>query len=350
MRNNIRIVFILDHPLMGYRFPFYQQLIEKGYSVTVFHSGKMKTNQNIPQVIVKKIEFFGVNFRKLPNLKTFDIVVHMQNIRVVNLWLLTLNPFKSYKVIHWGIGVSSSKGLSLKKDLMARLRAFLARFSSAQILYSDFPLPLFPEKVLRKTFVANNTIYNSNPQDFSDQQKDSFLFIGSLNKRKGLELLIEAFLSIKEKDAMGSKLIIVGDGPEREQLSKLAANNKFSGSIDFLGNISDQKTKEQLFKKSWISISPLQAGLSVLESFSYGVPFISFENAISGGEHLNIKDGFNGFLVNSKEELVEKMFVIMNDRVIANKMGNNAYKFYMENRQMSHMVNTFDEAFKFVLQ
>ena len=144
------------------------------------------------------------------------------------------------------------------------------------------------------------------------------------------------------------QLDIIGDGEEKERLKELSIKLGIEENINFLGRIYSPEEKQVYFKKAIASISPKQAGLSVLESFSYGVPFIAYENAISGGEHLNIKNGFNGFLLHSQKELANILKQLYRDRALSKKLGNNAYEYYRSKRQMKHMVNTFDSAFKYV--
>jgi glycosyltransferase involved in cell wall biosynthesis len=344
-----KVAFILDHKLMNYRLPFFEHLASRGYDVTVFHIGdKLTSDLYFKEVICKSKKIFFFEYRKLPNMNIFDIVVCMQNLRILNLWTKTFTPFKKYKLIHWGIGVSSSNGLILKYTLASSLRNFVSFFASAQILYSAFPLSLFIKKVQDKTFIANNTVFNSKPIDCSAIEKKYILFIGSLTKRKGLQILINTFNKLNELN--NKKLIIIGNGPEKKALMKFSENFERPQSIIFTGNIKDSKMKEYYFKSAIVCVSPLQAGLSILESFSYGVPFIAFEKAISGGEHLNIKNGYNGFLVNSEEELKSKLSLLINDVKLSSLLGNNSYEYYIEKRQMKHMIDSFVKAFNYVLK
>lgn len=347
------VCFILDHKLMSYRVPFFKQLYENGISVTICHIGShkvIKSSDAIKEILLKEKRIFKFEYRTLPKLSNYDIVVHMQNLRILNFWLLTLSPFRKYKLIHWGIGVSSAKGLFLKKNIISRMRNFLASFASAQMLYSEFPLPLFSKKVKQKTFIAHNTVYNPEFQDYSGHKKNSFLFIGSLNKRKGLEDLLGAFAKMGKKSGRELKLIIIGDGEEKERLKKLSVSLQINDIVEFKGRINDQEIKEGYFASAIASVSPKQAGLSVLESFSYGIPFICYKNAISGGEHLNIVDNKNGFLVESQEELSRVLLNLEGNRRLARELGHNAYLFYKERRQMKDMVNSFRKAFEYVLK
>ena len=349
--NILSVCFILDHVLMPYRLPFFEGIVEKGFSVTVMHTGKvMYSNSKVKEHILQKKTFAKFEYRKLPNISNYDIVVHMQNLRILNFWILTLNPFRNFKLIHWGIGTSSSNGLKLKKNFISLLRNFLATFSSAQVLYTDYALPLFSNFVRNKTFIANNTIFNPNFKDLSLFKKNCFIFIGSLNKRKCIEILINSFCHAQNIGIGKLELLIIGDGPEKQQLQILVDKLQINDSVKFLGSVSNFKLKEKYFQRALACISPKQAGLSVLESFSYGVPFICFKDAISGGEHLNILNGNNGYLVNSNHEIVEKMVMLDRNRDLAKSLGHNAFLFYKNKMQMSNMINDFVKSFHFVLQ
>lgn len=353
MIERVKVGFILDHNLMGYRLPFFEQLSERNIDITVFHAGKKI--ENVPylnQIVVKKTKILFFEYRDLPSLREFDVVVHMQNMRIINLWLLTFNSLRSFKLVHWGIGVSSAKGLSLRKSMSTYLRNFIAKLASAQVLYSDFPLPLFSAQVRRKTFIANNTIYNPKPVDQSKHEKTTIVFIGSLNDRKRLDILLRAYSVYRKcvNVVKLTKLVIIGDGPSKEKLMDISASLGINQFVLFAGNVSESKEKENYFKDAVVSISPLQAGLSVLESFSYGVPFISYTNAVSGGEHLNIKNDFNGYLVDSEAELVNHMINLNDDPKLGAKLGSNAFEYYKEHRSMKKMVGGFESAFQYVLK
>lgn len=345
-----RVTFILDHKLMAYRTPFFEQLAKRNFDITIIHPGTITDSKFYSQqTAISKPIGLGFEYRKCNTKVKADIVVHMQNIRIINVWLNTVNPFKKYKLIHWGIGTSSAKGLSLNKTTTSRIRNFLTRFSSALILYSDYPVPLFSKSLHKKIFISNNTIYNPSMNDFSSQAKNSLLFIGTLNKRKGLDVLLLSFKEvISSNQNPNLKLNIIGEGEEGNRLEQLAFDLNIESQVNFLGRISSSTEKEIYFKRAYACISPKQAGLSVLESFSYGVPFIAYKNAISGGEHLNIQNNYNGYLVDNQIELSEVLLKIVLDKENTKRLGANAYKYYKEERQMSHMVDSFVEAFNYV--
>lgn len=346
-----RVVFILDHNLMHYRMPLFDFLQRRGYEILVIHSGNEIKNSCFKQLIVKEYKFGPLFFKKLPILKHFDVVIQMQNIRYINTWLLSFNLIKTKNLIDWTIGTSTSKGLSKKIGLLDKCRNFLSNFSNATILYSDFARFKFSVKNQQKIFIANNTVYNPSAENLSCEDKDGFLFIGSLNRRKGIDLLLESFKTYIStiKDPTIKYLYIIGKGEMLNMVREYAKLNNLEDHIIILGEVNDPIIKKAYFRKSIINISPNQAGLSVLESFSFGVPFITKENAISGGEHLNIKNGYNGFLLRNDEDLLQMMKFTNKKIEEVKNMGHNAYEYYVKERDFKLMVNTFSQAIEFAL-
>lgn len=348
-----KICFVLDHNLKEYRVPLFNHLNELGFEVTVMHPGPIVNGISFPaQIITSPKKIFFLHYRSLKNLNVYDIVVFMQNLRMLDLWIHTLNPFKRFKIIHWGIGASSANGLTLKRNYISALRDLLSRTVSALILYSSAPLPLFSNKVISKSFVANNTVESNVNKWYSEESKNTIIFIGTLNKRKGLDILIRAFSVYLNgcKPKTLDKLVIIGDGVEKDKLCNLVTQLKIEDNVIFTGKITSEEQKVAYFKNAAISVSLTQAGLSVLECFSYGIPFVCFKNAISGGEHLNIQNGVNGYLIESIDELISLLIELDLKPQLIRKLSKNAFDFYHNERNMSQMVNVFVKAFKFVNQ
>ncbi|HAS6628211.1 glycosyltransferase family 4 protein [Vibrio parahaemolyticus] len=345
--NKKNICIILDHELKNYRLAFFNALADNFNNVHVIHPGSkdfIDLKFSHESVKVKKNKFF--EFRVYPDLNDYDIVVHMQNIRIINLWLLSLNPFKKYSLYHWGIGWSSSKGLDRDNLVIYILRCFLMLISNGTIFYSNTIRNRYPKFIKHKTYVAPNTISNNLTMDCSGLEKDCFIFIGTLNSRKGLDELIDAY----SRYVLNSKynifnLIIIGDGAYKETLRRLILEKGLSDKVEMVGAISSESEKVKYFKRAVACVSPRQAGLSILESFSYGVPFICYKNAISGGEHFNIDNGKNGFLVKNVNELYYILLKLSNDPDLYRSLGKHAFDFYTSGRTIEHMVNGFCEAF-----
>ena len=115
-------------------------------------------------------------------------------------------------------------------------------------------------------------------------------------------------------------------------------------------SIYDNKEKAKYFARSYACISPLQAGLSVLESMGYGVPFITIKDAITGGEVFNIHNGVDGITMDSIEELKDVIADVFNNKQKFLDYGLNAKAFYNQYRKPEDMADGLWNAIQYVLQ
>lgn len=123
-------------------------------------------------------------------------------------------------------------------------------------------------------------------------RKPVAIFVGRLSVEKGVANLLQAWAQIQTPYA---RLLIVGDGPERETLEELTRSLKLQG-VKFLGFVSRQD-QEDLWKEAAVSIVPSiweePFGMVVLEAWAKGRPVIA--HRIGALPEL-IADGENGFL------------------------------------------------------
>lgn len=111
---------------------------------------------------------------------------------------------------------------------------------------------------------------------------DYYVFIGALDKRKGVDLAINVF------NAQKKKLIVIGDGRERNNLEKIAGR-----SIEFTGFISEKKKIHYLKSARGFVFPSIDEdfGIAPVEAMAHGVPVIAF---YSGGLRETIIDGETG--------------------------------------------------------
>ncbi len=141
-------------------------------------------------------------------------------------------------------------------------------------------------------------------------------YIGNLEKIKGVSLLINAFNEIKI-DGYKIKLLIIGKGPEREKLEKIADDN-----VEFLGDI-DYKFMPSIYKQSDIivlpSLWPEPLSRVLLEALYFGKPIIATN---VGGNSEVVIDGENGFLVEPKiDEMKGKLEILIDNPKLRKQMG-----------------------------
>ncbi len=348
-------VLILYNQLFHYRIPIFKIIAEKveltvAYSIGV--ESKNDLNFNTHFLPIYKFGRFVIhknNIHKLCN--NFNIVIAYGDIGWLSLSTLAFRKKRRYKVILWSPGVSAS--YNKKFDTVTKwdtVRDFFYKRADALIFYTDYPINKYKNRGFdsEKLFVAINTVEVYNNKLNNKIKKDSLLFIGSLYSQKGILTLLENYKSAFEINHDILPLNIVGGGTELEKVKTWIIENDFSKKIFLVGPIYDIEEKSLYFKKAVACISPTQAGLSVLESFGYGVPFITMNDSITGGERLNILDGFNGILLNKLSEIKKVIIDISNDRDKYIKMGENAKNYYNNRTKPVDMAKGLLDAIEFV--
>ncbi len=224
--------------------------------------------------------------------------------------------------------------------------------SEANIFYTDTPIKQWEARHQnpKKFFVAHNTV-EVLPTSLSQTNKQYFLFVGTLYKQKGVDVLIDAynnaFTNSSKRDF--PQLLIVGSGTGEQILKQKVNELRLERQIKFLGAIYEESELASLFTQAIICISPNQAGLSVLKSMGYGVPYVTQKNAITGGEILNIENGINGIIYDDVSELSQILQDASNNRDKYISMGNEAYHYYHTQATPQIMANGVINAVNYVI-
>ncbi|MDZ7361452.1 MAG: glycosyltransferase [candidate division KSB1 bacterium] len=130
---------------------------------------------------------------------------------------------------------------------------------------------------------------------FSDIFEDYFVYYGRLSEEKGILTLLRAMPNVSR-----SKLVIIGEGPQRAELENFVAAHKLSNVV-FAGSKSGRELTRLVSRarfvvvpSEWYDNSPLV----IYESFSMGRPVIA---TTLGGMPELIEDGVNGRLFAPKD-------------------------------------------------
>lgn len=122
-----------------------------------------------------------------------------------------------------------------------------------------------------RVYVKPN-FYPGCPQPLAwNRRKDYAIFAGRLTPEKGIEGLIRAWLQWGEP---APELRVLGDGPLRESLERLAAS-KPEVPIQFFGQVSSQDAEREIAGGKLLilpSIGFETFGMVVLEAFAFGTP------------------------------------------------------------------------------
>ncbi|MBI5575798.1 MAG: glycosyltransferase family 4 protein [Deltaproteobacteria bacterium] len=173
--------------------------------------------------------------------------------------------------------------------------------------------------------------------------------VGRLVEQKGFVYLIKA-VGILGARGIKTRLIIIGDGPLREELEREAAGIGeyaaviFAGRVPHKETIATMKASDALVAPSVISANGDRDGIPnvVLEAMACGIPVVGTN--VSGIPEVVI-DGKTGFLVDSgdPEELADALEKIHRDPDSGKHMGREGRGFVEEHFDVGKNVEEFIE-------
>lgn len=236
--------------LTGYSLKFWQSLDLSGYSLIISST-------------------FGYNSKYI-NSKG---ILHLSYIHAFPFWLYDPNFQEHYLP---GFLRSRVKNIDLDSS----------RASDVLIANSKFTQRLIKHYYHRDSVLIYPPIEIPSFHILKKKSPRHYIFFSRLDKQKGPDLAIQAF------NRLGKLLYVIGDGPMRNYLHRLARAN-----IVFLGHLSgDELTEYFLRAKAVIYCSVNEAfGMAPVEAMAYGIPIIAYA---SGGVKETIVGGKTGIFFN----------------------------------------------------
>lgn len=150
-----------------------------------------------------------------------------------------------------------------------------------------------------------------------------FIAIGRMVPYKGYEFLIKTF------NELPYELTLVGQGPLKAQLQKLAKPN-----IRFVGEISEDKKFELLQSSDALIMSSINRaeayGMTIVEAFSIGLPVIAAN--LDTGVSFLVRDGITGlkFPINDVGALTDRVELLKSDRALQDKLSQGCLAFFLK--------------------
>jgi len=168
--------------------------------------------------------------------------------------------------------------------------------------------------------------------------------VGRLAAVKNIALLIRAFAPLAARWPQLS-LSIVGDGPERGALEKLAVELGLTGAVHFLGFRSD--IDELLAQSDVFVLTSLSEGIpmSILEAMKSGLPVVATR---VGGVPATVADGETGVLVDSGDEraLTRALATLIEHPRSAQAMGEAGHARAAAQFSVDAMVSAYESVYR----
>jgi len=231
-------------------------------------------------------------------------------------------------------------------------------FTEKLICTSDFVkeehLKLIPEQKEKIIRIYNGVeVFRSQAYSLRKSIRNSFgmnddsILLGMVArfaKIKNQEFLIEAISDLIKTCEKSFKLLIIGDGPEREHLLLKTRELAIDDYVIIKENNFSINNYYEAFD-IFVNCSLFEScSLAILEAMSHALPVIASDVGGNGEIVLNDKTGFL-FPLNNKKEFVEKLKMLLYDQKLRTKFGNNGRDNIIEKFDIQNTVQEYQWLF-----
>ena len=188
----------------------------------------------------------------------------------------------------------------------------LADNLKANNLKSDIKIVYNPVNIYKFCPALNEETKNELKSSLKINGK-SLVYMGRVSYEKSIDQVIKAVLIVSKK-IKDIKLIIIGDGPEKNNLIKLTKDLGLENNIIFTGFIYGDDLVKALQASDIFLLGSKSENmpLAVLEAMSTGLPILSVSSL---GMLEIVKNEENGFLLppDNPQEMANKIMELIND-------------------------------------
>ena len=287
----------------------------------------MEKGVYVHRIFWRKIRFLGIMLfwmkiflllkRVNPN------IIHVQSVGIGISAFLSKKILKKPYIV-WGRGSEVYLPWMFKKQIS---KLVLKNADAVIALTEDM------KKEIKKSYdidisVIPNGINLKNFENISKEKirsKDGkiILFVGTLRPVKGVRYLIEAMKIIRQRNP-NTRLMLVGDGEDREKLEGLVGEFDLKKCVSFVGRVQNEKVPVYMAASDVFVLPSLSEGFPVvsLEAMASGLPIIATN---VGGLPEVVQNGENGFLIEPRnsEEIAEKILLILRDNRLRERISRN---------------------------
>jgi glycosyltransferase involved in cell wall biosynthesis len=170
----------------------------------------------------------------------------------------------------------------------------------------------------------------------------TFIAVGRLARIKNHELMIRAFRALGDAR---SRLLLVGDGPERAVLEALARELGLESRMQFLGfrrDVADLLAASDAFL---VSSDHEGVSIAVLEAMRAGLPVIGTR---VGGMAETVKDGRTGLLVTQGDvdSMARAMRLLVESPEERKRLGSEGRRYLESEFSIENMVSRYERVYR----
>lgn len=315
-----------------------ESLISKGHQVTIVTTGTVENEYELPKGahrIISDIQGEEITNSRITNLKN-------RYCKLRGIWksekpdvIVSFIGKNNFMAILTAWGLKTPVVVSVRgepnEEYYSRIMEFLAKTlmgkATGIILQTPDAVNYFPRWIQKKTIILGNPL---NPNFIGDyyigEKVDEIVSVGRMDLNKNHKLIIDAFYQISG-DFPDVKLILYGDGEEREKLIKYVGNGPCKERIFMPGAVTNIKEKIQKAKLFVLSSNTEGMPNALMEALALGIPCVATD-CPCGGPKMLMEGKENGILVpvGDSIKMAEAMRIILQDKELWDKYSRNAYE------------------------
>lgn len=359
-----RVLFVatVTNHINTFHIPYLKWFKEQGYEVHVASKGEEKIEYcdkhfNIP------FERFPLKFKNLKAYKELKKIINDNKYEIIHCHtpvggvltrLAAKKARKKYntRVIYTAHGFHFYKGAPILNWLLYYpIEKVCARWTDCLITINKEDYELAKRKFNKVRNIKHVHGVGMNPErlekNLSQEEKEEvreeleikkddivFSYIAELNLNKNQMILIKTMEELK-KEKPNIKLILIGDGPLKEEYKEYVKNNNLEDIVRFLGKRQD--INELLSITDIYLASSKREGLpvNIMEAMYKSLPIIATDNR---GHRELVEDEVNGFVVKKQKKMKEKIREILNKKELSKNLAEQS-----KNKSEKYTINSIFE-------
>jgi len=249
----------------------------------------------------------------------------------------------------------------LKQWFLMHIRKYVYAKADATMNYSTVAYDILPSYGVDKkniyvtynttdteTLLKERNIILTEPK-ILPHNNHRLLHIGRLVKWKRVDLLIEAVKRLVVSFPT-LQLVVIGDGPEKENLMQQAIDSGVNNNVLFTGGIHNPKMLGVYMSESTIYVLAGMGGLSMNDAMAYGLPVVC--SVCDTTERDIVRHGKNGFFFkeNDVDSLVQVLDLLLRDPELCKQMGEKSKQIIENEINLETVSNRYYQAFEEIIK
>lgn len=268
-------------------------------------------------------------FFRIGRFKNYDLAIAFSG-HINDLTFVSSGFIKSEKKMCWlhgGLGeyLLITHGYATLYKKIKNLITLSDYMQDAALLGNKFLSNLNINKIYNPTFIYENVIDVNFVQELQETYGDFFLTVGRFTKQKDQITIIRAMKILKDEFGIDNKLLLVGDGEEKNKAMEVVSDLGMNENIIFIGNRIDVQNFYSA-SKLFIHSSPAEGLPTVLlEAMNFGIPVVATKS-MPGVEEILCNNEFGlECPVGNAKKMAECIYRIITDEELYNHYKSQGY-------------------------